>query len=111
MKRIIAFMLLIALQSAYGEQRDILTERNKYDSAMEATKPITDAIGDEVQSFAEAFVRNTISFGGKPVEQRRLEKDKKILQVTRSVKDCIKPGGLIDDDVQMCVNGTREKKW
>ena len=31
--------------------------------------------------------------------------------VVRSLRECIKPNGLIDDEVQMCVNGTREKTW
>ena len=29
----------------------------------------------------------------------------------RTVKECIKPGNVIDDDVQECVRGYREKTW
>ena len=29
----------------------------------------------------------------------------------RPVKDCIKPNNVIDDDVQECVRGYREKTW
>ena len=31
--------------------------------------------------------------------------------VRRSVKECMKPGNVIDDDVQECVRGYREKTW
>lgn len=31
--------------------------------------------------------------------------------VRRSAKECMKPGNVIDDDVQECVRGYREKTW
>lgn len=80
-------------------------ERNIYDKYFEATKPVTDALGEEINKFSEALVNQT-SFG-----RVQSKSDSQVLRVTRSVRDCIKPGGLIDDDVQMCVNGTREKTW
>lgn len=87
--------------------------RNKYDSALETTRPLTEAITKEMTSFSDAFVRHTLK--GTRYEQvmqeHQLKQDKQTLRVTRSVKDCIKPGDLIDDEVQMCVNGTREKTW
>ncbi len=88
-------------------------DRNKYDRTLEMTRPMTDAIGGELHSFSEAFTRHILK--GTRFEQaeknHQLNRDKKTLRAMRSVKDCIKPGGLIDDEVQMCVNGTREKNW
>ncbi|OBY91679.1 hypothetical protein A6723_018195 [Pseudomonas sp. AU11447] len=31
--------------------------------------------------------------------------------VRKSMKECIKPGNVIDDDVKECTEGTREKTW
>ncbi|MBG6288398.1 hypothetical protein I5I61_13165 [Pseudomonas nitroreducens] len=31
--------------------------------------------------------------------------------VRRSMKECIKPGNVIDDDVKECTEGLREKTW
>lgn len=31
--------------------------------------------------------------------------------VQRSVKECIKPGNILDDDVHDCMQGTREPEW
>lgn len=47
----------------------------------------------------------------KHMQKLKLQQEKQTLRVTRSLKDCIKPNGLIDDEVQMCVNGTRKKTW
>lgn len=45
------------------------------------------------------------------LEERQLNKNKKTMRAVRSVKECIKPNDLIDDEVQMCVSGTLEKYW
>lgn len=31
--------------------------------------------------------------------------------VRKSMRECIKPGNVIDDDVKECTEGTREKTW
>lgn len=31
--------------------------------------------------------------------------------VRSSMKECIKPGNIIDDDVKECIEGTRAKTW
>lgn len=31
--------------------------------------------------------------------------------IVRSTKDCMKPGNVIDKDVQECTQGLREKDW
>lgn len=70
-------------------------------------RPVTDAVFDELND----YLQSNITFMGQPLKKDARTRDKQTLRVTRSVKDCIKPGGMIDDDVQMCVNGTREKTW
>jgi|LSQX01.3.fsa_nt_gb hypothetical protein len=65
------------------------------------------------QTFPQSVVNHVLKATSyeKHMAEVQLKRDKQTLRVTRSVKDCIKPGGLIDDEVQMCVNGTREKTW
>jgi hypothetical protein len=29
----------------------------------------------------------------------------------RPIKECLKPGNVIDEDVQACVTGAKEKTW
>ncbi|HHN3624038.1 TPA: hypothetical protein ACRN1R_006245, partial [Pseudomonas aeruginosa] len=31
--------------------------------------------------------------------------------VRKTMKECIKPGNVIDDDVKECTEGTRQKTW
>ncbi|AVK16447.1 hypothetical protein CSB90_1130 [Pseudomonas aeruginosa] len=31
--------------------------------------------------------------------------------VRRTMKECIKPGNVIDDDVKECIEGIRTKEW
>ncbi len=45
------------------------------------------------------------------LKQQELAEKEENRGVRRSVKDCMKPGNVIDDDVQECVQGYREKTW
>lgn len=45
------------------------------------------------------------------VRQKETEEKEANRSVRRSVQECIKPGNVIDDDVQECVRGYREKTW
>lgn len=59
----------------------------------------------------QGFALRDVQLAGKPVLQDGPTRQKHIRRVSRSVQDCIKPGNLIDDDVQLCVNGSIEKSW
>lgn len=106
-KAVFSILMLSACMS-FGVQAQE-SERNIYDKYFEATKPITHAVSEELNKFSNALVNQTSL--GRYNTAGKLKSDSQVLRVTRSVRDCIKPGGLIDDDVQMCVNGTREKTW
>lgn len=82
-------------------------ESNVVDALTKPVRPVTDAVFNELND----YLQSNITFMGQPLKKDARTRDKQTLRVTRSVKDCIKPGGLIDDEVQMCVNGTREKNW
>lgn len=45
------------------------------------------------------------------LKQQELAEKEANRGVRRSVKECMKPGNVIDDDVQECVRGYREKTW
>lgn len=94
-------------------QEPAVPEKNIYDNFFEATKPVAEALNTQAQKFSDALLRQT-TIGQRAEqarEQQQLKRDIQTKRVVRSVKDCIKPNGLIDDEVQMCVNGTREKTW
>lgn len=101
-----------ALPAAYGHEQPA-PENNIYDSYFEAVKPATEAVSNQLHKFSTSLMRQTLI--GQAAEQenekRQLKRDIQTKKVVRSVRDCIKPNGLIDDEVQMCVNGTREKTW
>ena len=102
-----------ALYPAAFAQESAVSEKNIYDNYFEATKPVTEVLNSQIHKFSDALLRQT-TMGQRAEqarEQQQLKRDIQTKRVVRSVKDCIKPNGLIDDEVQMCVNGTREKTW
>lgn len=92
----------------------------------EESKPIATQVGDAMRPAAEAY-SNTMTrlvneyFAGskgvlgeaaranlKAQDQREREANR---GVRRTVKECIKPGNVIDDDVRECIDGIRPKEW
>ncbi|CJL00907.1 Uncharacterised protein [Streptococcus pneumoniae] len=92
----------------------------------EESKPIATQVGDAMRPAAEAY-SNTMTrlvneyFAGskgvlgeaaranlKAQDQREREANR---GVRRSMKECIKPGNVIDDDVRECIEGLRTKEW
>jgi hypothetical protein len=92
----------------------------------EEPKPIATQVGDAIRPAAEAYGKgmqklvNELFAGSKgPMgeaaranlkaqDQREREANR---GVRRTMKECIKPGNLIDDDVKECMDGLREKNW
>lgn len=92
----------------------------------EESKPIATQVGDAMRPAAEAY-SNTMTrlvneyFAGskgvlgeaaranlKAQDQREREANR---GVRCSMKECIKPGNVIDDDVRECIEGLRTKEW
>lgn len=110
MKRtlLIAALLSFSMAAKAEKPRPMdYEETNVIETLAKPIKPVTEAFLNEVTD----YLQSNITFMGQPIKKDARTRDKQTLRVTRSVKDCIKPGGLIDDEVQMCVNGTREKTW
>lgn len=92
----------------------------------EESKPITTQVGDAVRPAAEAYGKgmqqlvNELFAGSKGTlgeaaranlkaqEKREREANR---GVRRTMKECIKPGNVIDDDVKECIEGLRAKEW
>lgn len=92
----------------------------------EESKPVATQVGDALRPAAEAYGKtvNTLVnefFAGskgpmgqaaranmKAQDQREREANR---GVRRTMKECIKPGNIIDDDVKECIDGLREKSW
>ncbi|MFK4027237.1 hypothetical protein [Stutzerimonas balearica] len=92
----------------------------------EESKPIATQVGDAMRPAAEAYSNtmtrlvNEYFAGSKGVlgEAARANlnaQDKREREanrgVRRSMKECIKPGNVIDDDVKECMEGLRLKEW
>lgn len=92
----------------------------------EESKPVATQVGDAIRPAAEAYGKtvNTLVnefFAGskgplgeaarsnlKSQDQREREDNR---GVRRTMKECIKPGNVIDDDVKECIEGLRAKEW
>ncbi len=92
----------------------------------EETKPIATQVGDAMRPAAEAYSKgmqqlvNEFFVGSKgPIgEAARANlkaQDKREREASRGVrrtmKECIKPGSVIDDDVKECMEGLRARSW
>jgi hypothetical protein len=92
----------------------------------EEPKPIATQVGDAIRPAAEAYgkgVQKLVNelFAGskgpmgeaaranlKAQDRREREANR---GVRRTMKECIKPGNVIDDDVKECIEGLRSKEW
>lgn len=93
----------------------------------EESKPVATQIGEAMRPAAEAYGKtmnrlvNEYMAGAskgplgdaaranlKAQDQREREANR---GVRRTMKECIKPGNAIDDDVKECMEGLRNKEW
>lgn len=95
-------------------------------SAVADDKPVATQLGEAVtpyaQKAAEAYNQTILEFmaggtgpladGARSALKIREEQARKANpQPLRPVKECMKPGNVIDDEVQECVRGYRDKTW
>lgn len=93
----------------------------------EESKPVATQIGEAMRPAAEAYGKtmnrlvNEYMAGAskgplgdaaranlKAQDQREREANR---GVRRTMKECIKPGNVIDDDVKECIEGVRTPEW
>lgn len=83
--------------------------------AAEATAPVAQAIGSGISRIATEFMAGTDGMLGEGARANLKMQDKREREANRgvrkSMKECIKPGNVIDDDVKECTEGLRPKTW
>lgn len=93
----------------------------------EESKPVATQIGEVMRPAAEAYGKtmnrlvNEYMAGaskgplGEAARANLKAQDQREREATRGVrrtmKECIKPGNVIDDDVKECMEGLRKKEW
>lgn len=89
----------------------------------EESKPIATQVGEAVRPAAEAYSRtvnrlfNEYMAGaskgplGDAARANLKAQGEADRGVRRTMKECIKPGNVIDDDVKECMEGKRVKEW
>lgn len=105
----IATALILTSFPTIAEEKTALAE------AAEAMKPLIEAPA----KYVEKSLMQSLASGKGPMadgaranlkmqDQREREANRGI---RKSMKECIKPGNVIDDDVKECTEGLRERNW
>lgn len=104
-------LLLTLIAGCSGDTQPEDIGKAAVELTREPTKEATEAI--------QRYVLGGLSTGNGPLaegSQRQLEnmrraEAEKNRANRRTMQECIKPGNLIDQDVQECLNGLREPTW
>ena len=119
------FLLAVLLLIINAATRDEQKQTNQVD-VREPSKPVmtkaVEATLPAVETFSkfteEKFLEGMAGGKGPMADGARAvlaQKDMRELEANRgprqSMKDCIKPNGLIDQDVKMCMDGLMPKRW
>lgn len=109
MKRMLLALALAASPAFAEESKPVATQVG------DALRPAAEAYGKGVQKLVnELFAGSKGPMGEaaranlKAQDQREREANR---GVRRTMKECIKPGNVIDDDVKECMEGLRVKEW
>ncbi len=109
MKKVLVALLLIATSANAEEQKPLATQ------AGESIAPYAKAFGDTVsKTMAELMAggNGALAEGARANLKMQENRERVANRGTRkSMKECIKPGNVIDDDVKECTEGLREKTW
>ncbi|SFL30401.1 hypothetical protein [Azotobacter beijerinckii] len=74
-------------------------------------KPLSDAFTDHIMGGLAEGKGGMATEAQKYVKGREIEKKEASRGQRRTVAECIKPGNVIDDDVNECVRGYKAKTW
>ncbi|UJJ31088.1 hypothetical protein [Halopseudomonas maritima] len=109
MKKTTAITLMLFSITATAEEKTALAQ------AAEAMEPTLKAYTDYIQkSVMQTFADNDSALGQAARNQLRAQERAEMEAnrgPMRSVRECMKPGNVIDQDVQECAQGRREKTW
>ncbi|PZP21031.1 MAG: hypothetical protein DI599_20565 [Pseudomonas kuykendallii] len=101
--------LAVGVVAAAEEPKPIATQ------TAEAMAPVANAIGSTFTRTLTEFMAGSDGMLGKAARSNLKMQDKRERianrGVRKSMKECIKPGNIIDDDVKECTEGLKEKSW
>ncbi|WP_447746012.1 hypothetical protein [Pseudomonas nicosulfuronedens] len=110
MKTILTSLAILSSTTlASAEEKTALAE------AAEAMKPIIEIPADYLQkSIMQSLAggKGPMAEGARNNLKMQAQRDREANRGARkSLKECIKPGNVIDDDVKECTEGMRAKSW
>jgi len=109
MKRILLALALVASPILAEESKPIATQVG------DAMRPAAEAYGNVVSRGTDEFFAGSKGMLGDAARANIKARDQLEREanrgVRRTMKECIKPRNVIDDDVKGCMDGLRNKKW
>nr|WP_090448077.1 hypothetical protein [Pseudomonas benzenivorans] len=112
MKQALITLLIMAMPAWADEEKPVATQAAE---AAEAVTPYAEAFSKSVhRTFAEFMAggKGPMAEGARANLKMQDQREREANRGTRkSMKECIKPGNVIDDDVKECTEGLREKTW
>jgi len=109
MKRILLALALVSTSALAEESKPIATQVG------DAMRPAAEAYGRGVQQLMNEFFAGSKGPMGEAARANLKVQDQREREanrgVRRTMKECIKPGNVIDDDVKECLEGLRKKEW
>ena len=100
MKRILLALALVSSPALADESKPIATQGG------DAMRPAAEAYGRGAQELVNKFFAGSKGPMGEAAREREANRG-----VRHTMKECIKPGNVIDDDVKECTEGLRDKNW
>lgn len=77
----------------------------------DVVKDLSDAFSDHIMGALAEGKGGMANQAKQHMKQREIAKKEASRGPRKTVAECMKPGNVIDDDVNECVKGYREKTW
>lgn len=109
MKRMLLALALAAAPTLAEESKPVATQVG------DALRPAAEAYGKGMQKLVNELFAGSKGPMGEAARANLKAQDKREREanrgIRRTMKECIKPGNVIDDDVKECMEGLRQKEW
>lgn len=109
MKQIFLALAMATSPAVAEESKPLATQ------AGDAIRPAAEAYSNGMQRLIHEFFAGSDGVLGQAARSNLKAQDKKEREtnrgVRRTMKECIKPENVIDDDVKECMEGLRVKEW
>lgn len=109
MKRMLLALAIAATPALAEESKPVATQVG------DAMRPAAEAYGKGMQRLVNEFFAGSEGPMGQAARAHLKTQDKREREtnrgLSRTMKECIKPGNVIDHDVKECMQGLRNKEW